>query len=146
MTKAKFIPNFKFPYHLVKPIGIFLMDQANKLKRRKKAISRDDPFNRIDRGEDKASPDTEVIDRVRHESLSAIREQLDRRLVQIRKAITRIKIGKYGICERCSRMIDTDRLMVFPEATFCVHCEQYHESKKTATPKNSFKSNRNIGR
>ncbi|KKR63523.1 MAG: hypothetical protein UU02_C0023G0001, partial [Candidatus Woesebacteria bacterium GW2011_GWA1_40_43] len=30
-----------------------------------------------------------------------------------------IKLGKYGICEECGQMIDTERLIAFPEATLC---------------------------
>jgi len=129
-SKRKFIPDFSFPYRLVKPVADFLKEQAKRLEVRKKRISQDDPFVKIDRGTDKASPDKEVIDRVRHESLTALKAQIDRRLVQIRKALSRIKVGKYGICEKCSAMIDTDRLMVFPEATMCVTCEKKAEKKK----------------
>ncbi len=31
--------------------------------------------------------------------------------------------GKYGICERCSKEIPTERLEVQPEATLCVTCQ-----------------------
>ena len=129
-SKSKFI-SIKFPYQLIKPIGKFLKVQAKRLERRKKVITKDDPFVNIDRGENKASPDNEIIDRTRHETLSAVRDQLDRRLVQIRKALTMIRIGKYGNCEKCSNMIDTDRLMIFPEATLCVNCEKKKEKKKS---------------
>lgn len=129
VKKSNFI-SIKFPSRLVKPIGKFLKDQAKKLERRKKDISKDDPFVNIDRGGDKAAPDTEVTDRLRHESLTAVGDQIDRRLVQIRKALTMIKIGKYGNCEKCGRMIDTDRLMIFPEVTICLSCEKKLEKKK----------------
>jgi len=122
-------PTFSFPYQLVKPIGTFFKEQIGRLELRKQKIEKDDPFVEIDRGTDKASPDKEVVDRVRHESLIASKNQIDRRLVQIRKALSRIKIGKYGICEKCNKMIDTDRLMVFPEATICVKCEKKAEKK-----------------
>lgn len=126
----RYFPSIKFPYHLVKPIANFLKIQVKRLEKRKKNIIKDDPFINIDRGEDKAAPDTEVTDRVRHETLNAIKEQIDRRLVQIRKSLTMIKIGKYGNCESCGRMIDTDRLMVFPEATMCLECEKKIEKNK----------------
>ena len=45
--------------------------------------------------------------------------QMERGIIQTRKALSRIKIGKYGICEDCGQMIDTDRLMIYPEATLC---------------------------
>ena len=129
-SKKTFIPNFGFPKQLVQPIAQFLSEQAKKLELRKKSISRDDPFEKIERGWDKAAPDTEVAERFGHESLVAVKDQLDRRLVQSRKALTRIKLGKYGMCEACGRMIDTDRLMIYPEATLCVECEKKREGKK----------------
>ena len=41
--------------------------------------------------------------------------------------MSRIKIGKYGLCERCAKFIDTDRLMILPESTLCVVCEKLKE-------------------
>ncbi len=130
MAKKAFSPKFRFPMKLVRPIGDFLIEQAKRLERRKRSIAADDPYDKIDRGTDKASPDKEVVDQDRHESLNATKEQIDRKLVQIRKALSRLKIGKYGICESCGRMIDTDRLMIYPEATLCVKCERKKEKKK----------------
>ena len=46
--------------------------------------------------------------------------------VQIRKALTRVRLGTYGTCEDCGKMIDTDRLMIYPEATLCVACTAKH--------------------
>ena len=62
-----------------------------------------------------------------HARTSAIKEQIDRQIIQTRKALTRIKIGKYGICEDCSILIDTDRLMAYPEATLCTKCQAKRE-------------------
>ena len=50
-----------------------------------------------------------------------------KQLVQLRKALTMIKIGKYGICEKCGLMIDTDRLAVKPEVTICIKCARDRE-------------------
>ena len=41
-----------------------------------------------------------------------------------------IKNKGYGICEDCGKMIDTDRLMIYPEATLCVSCEAKKEKKR----------------
>ena len=131
MSKTKETkPTFSFPMNLIQPIGNFLAKQAKILERRIRRIEHDDPFEKIDRGSDKAAPDSDVKDRDRHESLSATKEQVERKLVQIRKAMSRIKIGKYGICESCGKMIDTDRLMIYPEATVCVECERKKEGRK----------------
>ncbi len=130
MSSNKLQKTFAFPKKLVEPIGQFLMDQAKKLELRKKDMSQDDPFEKIERGGDKAAPDREVAERFGHESLVAVKDQIDRRLVQIRKALTRIKVGRYGTCESCGKMIDTDRLMIYPEATLCVECGNKKEKKR----------------
>jgi len=40
-----------------------------------------------------------------------------------------IKIGKYGICEDCGQMIDTDRLIIYPETTLCAKDAAKREGK-----------------
>ncbi|MBM3205879.1 conjugal transfer protein TraR, partial [Candidatus Shapirobacteria bacterium] len=57
----------------------------------------------------------------------ALEGQINRKLIQIKKALSRLKIGKYGVCEKCGKMIDTDRLMIMPETTVCVKCEKKKE-------------------
>jgi DnaK suppressor protein len=76
---------------------------------------------------DNASPDTDAAEQFGHARVSAIKEQLDKKMIQTKKALARVKIGKYGICEDCGKMIDTDRLMIYPEATLCVKCETKRE-------------------
>ena len=55
------------------------------------------------------------------------KKKLNQKSKQIKKALKRVKIGKYGICEECGKMINTDRLAVFPEATLCITCEKKKE-------------------
>ncbi|KKQ85925.1 MAG: Transcriptional regulator, TraR/DksA family [Candidatus Woesebacteria bacterium GW2011_GWB1_38_8] len=117
MAFAKGVINF--PSKLLKPVTVFLQEQLHKLELRKKEIEDDDPFKDSTRLMDNASPDADAAEQFGHARASAIKEQLDRRIIQTRKALTRIKIGKYGICEDCGKMIDTDRLMAYPEATLC---------------------------
>ena len=52
---------------------------------------------------------------------------LSKQIAQFRTALTRMKIGKYGTCEKCGKMIDTDRLAVRPEATNCVKCSKEND-------------------
>ena len=115
----KKVPPVVFPSNLLAPIGKFLQERLSELKKRKKEIGEEDPFKDSDRLTDNASPDADAAEQFGHARASAIREQLDRKIIQTRKALAQIKIGKYGICEDCGEMIDTDRLMVYPEATLC---------------------------
>lgn len=117
----------EFPRRLIAPIGEFLASQLSRLENRQKAVEKDDPFGDTRRLTDNASPDSDAAEQFGHARISAIRSELDKKIIQTRKALTRVKVGKYGICESCGNMIDTDRLMVYPEATFCVSCEKKRE-------------------
>jgi len=119
-----------FPKNLIDPIGRFLRKEEEKLKERKKKLDKEDPFKDPDRILDNAAIDTDASEQFGHVNVEGLRKEIDKTLIQIRKALTRIKIGKYGICEDCGKMIDTDRLMVFPAATKCVLCEKKESGKK----------------
>ena len=116
-----------FPSKLVAPIGDFLQDKLAHLEKRKKQIEKEDPFEDSSRLMDNASPDADAEEQFGHARSAAIKEELERKIIQTRKALTRIKIGKYGICEDCGEMIDTDRLMIYPEATLCAKCQKKRE-------------------
>lgn len=92
--------------------------------RRKKELAAEDPFSDPKRVVDNAATDTDAAEQVGHARVSALRKEIDRKLIQIRKSLTRLKLGKYATCEKCGRMIDTDRLMIRPEATTCINCER----------------------
>lgn len=116
-----------FPKKLLSPVAGFLKGNLELLKRRRKEIDKEDPFKDASRLIDNASPDTDAAEQFGHARTSAIREQLDKKIIQTRKALSRIKVGKYGICEDCTKMIDTDRLMIYPEATLCAKCQAKRE-------------------
>ena len=118
--KSKTVKNrIFFPGKLLTPVARFLQDRLKSLEKRKKDITKEDPFRDTSRLVDNASPDADAAEQFGHARSVAIKEQIDRTIIQVRKAMARIRIGKYGICEECGEMIDTDRLMIYPEATLC---------------------------
>lgn len=127
--KKKAKDNISFPASVLAPVNSFLQGQLIELRKRRSEIKKQDPFNNLGRDVDIASPDTEAGEQFEHARASAISKEIDRKIIQTKKALTRIKIGKYGICVNCGNMIDTDRLMFAPEATLCVTCEKKKESK-----------------
>lgn len=64
--------------------------------------------------------DAEIFEREKNAALIAV---LDRRLTDIEAAIRSIDKGKYGICDRCGKPIEVERLEVKPDATLCVNCQ-----------------------
>ncbi len=109
----------RFPSNVLAPVAHFLTARLHTLEKRKKEIAKEDPFADPSRVDDNAAPDTEADEQFGHARTSAIKTEISKNIIGIRKALTRIKIGKYGICEECGQMIDTDRLIAFPEATLC---------------------------
>jgi len=118
-----------FPSTLLKPVGKFLMEKLRSLRMTRKRVVSDDPFNNKTRDLDSAAMDTEAEEKFEHARIMAIKDELNQKARQIKKALERVKKGKYGICETCGKMIDTDRLAIFPEATKCVKCEKKREKK-----------------
>ncbi len=128
MTKNK-SEKLEFPKNLLKPVSDFLIAKLSVLKVNKKKISTEDPFNDKTRDLDSAATDTEAEEQFGHARVSAIKAELNLKSKQIKNALERVKIGKYGICEDCGKMIDTDRLAIYPEATKCIKCEKKRENK-----------------
>lgn len=116
-----------FPVKLLEPVAHFLQDSIHNLEKRRKDLSQDDPFRDSNRLLDNASPDADAAEQFGHLKTAAVKEQLDKKLKQTKKALARLKSGKYGFCEDCGKMIDTDRLTIYPEATLCVKCEAKRE-------------------
>ena len=48
---------------------------------------------------------------------------LESELASVEDALRAMRLGKYGICDRCGEAIDPERLEVRPEATHCVRCQ-----------------------
>lgn len=46
---------------------------------------------------------------------------------QIRDAIERLEMGKYGICERCGKEIPAKRLEALPYVTLCIEDQELAE-------------------
>ena len=117
----------KFPANLLTPIARFLTARLHTLEKRKKEIAKEDPFADTSRVDDNAAPDIEADEQFGHARTSALKQEISKNIVGVRKALTRVKIGKYGICEECGEMIDSARLIAFPEATLCAKDAAKHE-------------------
>ena len=86
-------------------------------------MEKSDPFKDSNRASDN-SLESDVDEQIGHYDVSVKAKFLAKQIVQFRKALSRLKIGKYGICEKCGKMIDTDRLAVGPETTVCITCSR----------------------
>lgn len=48
----------------------------------------------------------------------------------IRAARERLAAGSYGICTDCGEAIAYERLLAYPAAKRCIHCQRLHEQGK----------------
>ncbi len=114
------------PKNLLAPIKNFLEGEMMKWKKTQKEIKKSDPFSDADRDQNN-SMESDLDEQIGHFDAEIKVGFVKKQLVQLRKALTRIKIGKYGICEKCGKMIDTDRLAIKPEVTTCINCARDQE-------------------
>lgn len=115
-----------FPSTVLKQLVSYLKGEEKRLKETKKELRKEDPFIAGGRDMDN-SVDSDVAENVDHDRSFAMRKQVAKSIIGIRKTLTRIKLGKYGICANCGKMIDTDRLSIRPTAEYCISCEAKSE-------------------
>ena len=118
----------RFPKKFLGPIAKYFEKQKKKTQKQISLVEKEDPFADTDRLIDNAASDTEAKEQFGHLRAESLKKQLIGRLQKIEKALFRVKKGKYGSCEKCGKMIDTDRLAANPTATLCLKCEE--NSKK----------------
>lgn len=112
----------KFPMSILRPMANYLKKEEKKLEKRKKRVAQEDPFLRTDRVNENAAVDADAAEQTGHERVTAILLEINKALISVRKALSRIKLGRYGVCESCDEMIDTDRLAANPTAELCLKC------------------------
>jgi RNA polymerase-binding protein DksA len=52
----------------------------------------------------------------------ALRQRAERKVKSIEEALQKIGKGTYGVCEKCRREIDPERLKILPHTTLCIEC------------------------
>lgn len=62
--------------------------------------------------------------------LSTISEDLRSLMNEIDAALRRMDEGTYGICERCGRPINEERLEAFPYVARCIECQSRIEREQ----------------
>ena len=51
-----------------------------------------------------------------------LKRRQENQLLRIKNAIKRMDKGQYGLCGRCKKPIEEDRLEVFPDTFTCINC------------------------
>lgn len=114
------------PEKLTRRVKKYLEKRIVELKKSEKKLKRGDPFSDSARATNN-SLEEDVDEQIGHFESEIKVGFIKKQIIEFHKALTKIKIGKYGICDKCGEMIDTDRLAVRPEATVCMACEKEGE-------------------
>ena len=64
------------------------------------------------------------------ETLLKIRERVEERLNQVETALNNINKGGYGICNKCHKAINIERLLAMPYTEFCINCMEALEKMR----------------
>lgn len=95
---------------------------------RQRLMTAESALSRVGQRDDGIGRHSEFVDLAqavhqRSNSL-ALQSAIDETREEISRALARMSVGLYGICEDCSRPIPSDRLSVLPETTRCLECQQ----------------------
>lgn len=123
------VKGFVFPSKVLKPIKDYLIEQQKKMIRKKKSLEEEDPFNDTERFSRNSTIDAAAAAQFGHQRVEAIKAEVDKGLVLIRMALSKMKKGKWGICESCGNMINTDRLAIDPTVSLCMNCHRSNDQK-----------------
>jgi DnaK suppressor protein len=120
--------NRQLPAQLMSSLRNKLMKKEKQLDKEQKMLIEEDAF--LQEGRDTSN--SEIMDEAILEDSQ--KEITDLKLssiklvqMQVKKALARIKLGSYGICEVCGDPIDNARLKAYPEATKCLECSEDEE-------------------
>lgn len=117
----------------LKSIHDSLTAQEKKLERERERLATESLAARPEIG---SIPSAEFFEQategLSQERLAVEQGILEKLLMETRLALSKLKIGKYGICENCGRRIERARLKVYPQARYCLDCETNLSLKKGA--------------
>jgi RNA polymerase-binding transcription factor DksA len=125
----------QIPGQVLAPIRHYLLHEQQKLLKRRDELKKEDPFEDAGRVDDNAEVGQEASEQWGHQRVEALKLEVDKMLIRVRKTLTKIKIGRFGLCENCGRLIDTDRLAINPTAEQCITCENGRNGRKDKSPK-----------
>lgn len=114
------------PEHFIENLKKRLLSKEKRLSEQQQSLIQNDPYLQQGRATDNSEVFDDVLEDTGKNTTDAVLSNVRSVKVQVRKALARMKIGKYGKCEVCGKEIDKARLEVYPEATTCIECATDH--------------------
>ncbi len=71
---------------------------------------------------DESDKEEKIDEVIEYNQLVSLEENMEVKLRDVNLALEKIENNKYGICEKCNKIIEDNRLEVCPEAKTCINC------------------------
>jgi RNA polymerase-binding transcription factor DksA len=98
-----------------------LLVKRKMLKVEQKVLLQEDPYKDFDATADSSeNTDEAILEDAKKENTDIMTAAVNVMQLQVRKALAKMKLGKYGVCEVCGKPIDKARLEAYPAATTCM--------------------------
>lgn len=112
-----------FPKKTLDFIKKHLLKQQAEVEKNLKGVGAGDPATSPALAES-SEPGTDSYIADTHTKTLVLEHQLKNARTSIITALSKIKKGTYGKCEKCDKQIEVGRLMVMPTAQYCIPCSQ----------------------
>ncbi len=100
-----------------------LLKKQQKVEEEIKTLDQDDPVL-SDQTPESSEPGTDSWLADVHSRSQAAKLSLMDMLKNTKRALNKLKSGKYGKCEKCGNQIEEARLAIMPDATLCMSCSK----------------------
>lgn len=118
-----------FPKTTLEFIKKYLLRQQKEVEKNLKDVSEDDPARSPALAES-SEPGTDSYIADSHAKTVVLEQQLKNAKTSITVALSKIRKGDYGKCEKCSQQIEVGRLLAMPTAQYCVSCTKKAAKKR----------------
>lgn len=108
----------------LKNVRDFLTKKDKELAKEELLLKKEDEYGGKNRDISNVEDADGAVSEAEHEKTDIITRSIEDMRIQIKKALAKINIGTYGICDMCHKPIDAARLKAFPQATTCMVCAE----------------------
>lgn len=112
-----------FPIKQINSIKRYLLKTQREVEKNLKEVEKDDPVKDGSLAET-SEPGTDSYIADTHTKTLVLESELKKTSSGIKKALTKIKNGAYGKCEKCGKQIEIKRLLAMPTAQYCLSCSK----------------------
>jgi DnaK suppressor protein len=104
-----------------------IQGELDRLDEELRALGADQETERGGLGNHLAEDGSNVTEQ---ERILAVSADLRDIMVQVDEALERMDAGTYGICRRCGKPINPERLEAFPYVAYCIECQSLLEREQ----------------